>query len=122
MRVETITRNGKEFAVVPVERLQKLMDDSEMLADVRAYDAVKKRLAEGEEELIPLAISERRLSGESPLRIWREHRKLTQEQLARKAKVSRALIAAIETNRKTGSVTTWKKLGTALSVGWEQLT
>lgn len=122
MRVETITRNGKEFAVVPVERLQKLMDDAEMLADVRAYDAVKKRLAEGEEELIPLAISERRLSGESPLRIWREHRKLTQEQLARKAKVSRALIAAIETNRKTGSVTTWKKLGTALSVGWEQLT
>ena len=122
MRVETITRNGKEFAVVPVERLQKLMDDAEMLADVRAYDAVKKRLAEGEEELIPLAISERRLNGESPLRIWREHRKLTQEQLARKAKVSRALIAAIETNRKTGSVTTWKKLGTALSVGWEQLT
>jgi len=55
------------------------------------------------------------------LRIWREHRKLTQEQLAKKARVSRALIAAIETKRKTGSVGTWKKLGAALDVGWELL-
>jgi hypothetical protein len=37
------------------------------------------------------------------------------------AKVSRALIAAIETKRKAGSVSTWKKLGTALNVGWELL-
>jgi hypothetical protein len=35
--------------------------------------------------------------------------------------VSRALIAAIETKRKAGSVSTWKKLGAALGVGWEQL-
>jgi len=55
------------------------------------------------------------------LRIWREHRSLTQQQLAIKAKVSRALIAAIETKRKTGSVSTWKKLGAALHVSWEQL-
>jgi len=47
--------------------------------------------------------------------------KLTQEQLAKKAKVSRALIAAIETKRKAGSVSSWKKLGAALDVGWEQL-
>jgi hypothetical protein len=35
MRVETITRKGKEFAVIPVAALQKLMEDAEMLADVR---------------------------------------------------------------------------------------
>ncbi len=121
MHVETITRKGKEFAVVPVQTLQKLMEDAEMLADVKAYDAAKARLHSGEDELIPLEITERRLSGEPALRIWREHRKLTQEQLARKAKLSRALIAAIETKRKSGSVSTWKKLGAALDVSWEQL-
>jgi hypothetical protein len=42
--------------------------------------------------------------------------------LAKASKVSRALIAAIETKRKVGSVGTWKKLGAALDVGWEQLT
>ena len=115
MRIETITRKGKEFAVIPAKILQKLMEDAEMLADVMAYDAAKVRLKDGEDELIPLEISERRLRGEPALRIWREHRKLTQEQLAKRARVSRALIAAIETNRKTGSVSTWKKLGAALN-------
>jgi len=121
MRVETITRKGREFAVVPVEELRKLREDAEMLADVKAYDAVKARLQNGEDELIPLEITERRLSGEVALRIWREYRKLTQEKLAKKAKVSRALIAAIETGRKSGSVSTLKRLGGALGVGWELL-
>ena len=121
MRVETITRKGKEFALIPVRALQKLMEDAEMLADVKVYDAAKARLEDGSDELIPLEITERRLRGEPALGIWREHRKLTQEQLAKKARVSRALIAAIETKRKTGSVGTWKKLGAALDVGWELL-
>jgi len=97
------------------------MEDAEMLADVKAYDAVKARLENGEDELVPLEITERRLRGEPALRTWREYRKLTQDQLAQKSKVSRALIAAIETNRKAGSVRTWKKLGAALGVSWEQL-
>jgi DNA-binding XRE family transcriptional regulator len=121
MRIETITRKGEEFAVIPVAALQKLLADAEMLADVKAYDAAKARLEDGSDELIPLGIIERRLRGEPALRIWREHRKLTQERLAKKAKVSRALIAAIETKRKTGSVGTWKKLGAALDISWEQL-
>ena len=121
MRIETITRKGKEFAVIPVKDLQKLMEDAEMLADVKAYDAAKARLQAGDDELIPLEITERRLRGEPALRIWREYRKLTQEQLAKKSKLSRALIAAIETNRRSGSVSTWKKLGAALNVSWEQL-
>ncbi len=121
MRIETITRKGKEFAVIPVADLQKLMEDAEMLADVKAYDAAKARLEAVEDELIPLEITERRLRGEPALRIWREYRHLTQEQLAKKSKVSRALIAAIETNRKAGSISTLKKLGAALDVSWEQL-
>jgi mRNA interferase RelE/StbE len=80
-----------------VEDLRKLMQDAELLADVKAYDAAKARLRskDGEDELIPLEITERRLKGEAALRVWREYRKLTQERLAKRAKVSRALIAAI---------------------------
>jgi DNA-binding XRE family transcriptional regulator len=121
MGIQTITRKGREFALIPVEDLQKLMEDAEMLADVKAYDAAKAGLESGEDELVPLEIIERRMRGESALRIWREHRKLTQEQLAKSAKISRALVAAIETKRKAGSVKTWKKLGAALDVSWEQL-
>jgi hypothetical protein len=46
-----------------------------MLADVKAYDAAKARLENGEDELVPLEIIERRLSEEPTRRIWREQRK-----------------------------------------------
>lgn len=39
----------------------KVVDDAEMLADVKAYDAAKARLESGEDELIPLETTERRL-------------------------------------------------------------
>ena len=54
-----------------------------MLVDVMAYDAAKARLARGEDELVPLDLTERRLGGESPVKIWRESRGLTQEALAK---------------------------------------
>lgn len=121
MHIERITRKGREFAVIPVEQLQRLMEDAEMLADVKAYDAAKARLERGEDELVPLEITERRLVGEDPLKVWREHRGLTQEQLAKKSGVSRVLIAAIETKRKGGSLATIKKLAKTLNVDWESL-
>ena len=65
MIIEKISRNGKEFAVIPVQDLQKLIDDAEMFADVQAYDAAKGRLERGEDELIPFEIIERRINGES---------------------------------------------------------
>jgi hypothetical protein len=122
MRIEKITRNGKEFAVIPVEDLQKLLDDGEMLTDVKAYDAAKGCLERGEDELIPLEITERRLDGENPMKIWCEHRKLTQEGLAKSSHVSRAMIAAIEVGTKTAGVATLKKLAMALKIDLGDLT
>jgi DNA-binding XRE family transcriptional regulator len=121
MRIETVTRKGREFALIPIRDFQRLMEDAEMLSDVKAYDTAKTRLEDGGDELVPLEITERRLKGEPALRIWREYRKLTQEQLAKKSRVSRALIAAIETKRKTGSVSTLQRLGAVLDLSWEQL-
>ena len=62
-----------------------------MLVDVVAYDAAKLRLVRGEDEVVPLDICERRLGGESPVKIWREYRGLTQEKLVKLCKVSRLL-------------------------------
>ena len=121
MRIERLTRNGKELAVIPFAELQKLMDDAEMLADVTAYDAVKARLERGEDEVIPLEIVERRLAGESPVKIWREYRGLTQAELSKASRVSRSMIAAIEAGHKGGAVATLKKLAAALKVGLDNL-
>jgi hypothetical protein len=53
MRIEKVVRRGKEFAILPMDGLRKLVDAAEMLADVKAYDAAKGRLARGEDELDP---------------------------------------------------------------------
>jgi DNA-binding XRE family transcriptional regulator len=121
VRIERITRGGKQFAILPIDRLKKLMDDAEMLADVMAYDAAKGRLERGEEELIPLAITERRLAGESAAKIWRQHRRMTQEDLAKASGVSRPMIAAMEAGHKRGGIATLKKLAKALKIDLDHL-
>jgi len=121
MRIEKITRHGKQLGILPMDELKRLLDDAEMLADVRAFDAAKARLERGEDEPIPLEITERRIAGESAVKIWREHRGLTQEGLAKASKVSRSMIAAIEAKHKTGAVATLKKLAVALKIDLDHL-
>ena len=121
MRIEKITRKGRTFAVIPLAALQKLMSDAETLAGVKAYDIAKGRLERGHDELIPFEMVERRSAGEKPLRIWRQHRGLTQEGLAEASRVSRAMIGAIEAGHKTGGVATLKKLAVALNVDLDNL-
>ncbi len=94
---------------------------SRRAADSLAYDEAKQRLQSGEDEAIPFAMIERRLAGESLVKIWREYRALTQAKLAEKSGVSRAMIAAIETGNKTGSVETLKAIAAALKVGLDDL-
>ena len=50
------------------------------------------------------------------LKRWRERRGLTQEDLARKAKVHRVYLAQIETQTKTPSLATLERLAKALKV------
>ncbi|HEX5482986.1 MAG TPA: helix-turn-helix transcriptional regulator [Terriglobia bacterium] len=121
MRIEKVVRGGKEFAVIPVEYLQKLVNDAEMLADVAAYDVVKARIERGEDEAVPFEITERRVAGESAVKVWREYRGLTQEGLAKVSGVSRSMIAAIEAGHKTGGIVTLKKLATSLDVDLDNL-
>ena len=118
---ETVTKNGTTFGLLPLQDIEKLLEDSEMLADIRAYDTAKARLEHGEDEIIPLELIERRLNKENPIKIWREYRELTQEALAKASGISRPMIAAIESGHKTGAATTLKKLATALDVSMEQI-
>ena len=122
MKPQIISKDGQpEYAVVPYNDYQKLLANAEMLVDLVAYDATKRALASGEEELIPAAVVDRLLDGDNPIRVWREFRGLTSAKLATACDVSAAAISQLEAGKRQPSVALLKKLAAALRVDLEQL-
>jgi ribosome-binding protein aMBF1 (putative translation factor) len=100
------------------EALVEAIEDAE---DAAALREVEARLGAGETEEIPIEMAERLLEGASPVRVWREHRGLSQGELARRAGVGVSYLSEIETGRKPGSLDAVAKLARALGVAVDDL-
>jgi ribosome-binding protein aMBF1 (putative translation factor) len=61
------------------------------------------------------------LDDESPVKVWREKRGLTQRELAEQAAVSPSYLAEIETGKKPGSAAALRKLSRVLAIPMENL-
>ena len=114
MKHEIIQKEGNPYIVIPVEKYEQLLEDSEMLSDIQAYDQAQSR----DEESFPLEVIEKiTLKGEHPLKVWREYRHLTQEQLAETiGSISRAYLSEIESGKKSGSVKVLKAIAAVLDI------
>lgn len=110
---DTITIPRAEY-----DRLVALAEDAADLAAIEAHEAAKAR---GEVVYLPDDAVSRILDGEHPLKIFREHRGLTQQELAAAAGVNRSYLAEIETSRKPGSVDALRRLASTLGVTIEDL-
>jgi DNA-binding XRE family transcriptional regulator len=117
MKAEIIEKKGRRFAVVPLKDFEQLQQDSEMLDDIRAYDAAKTR----KEEAFPSDVAQRLAAGEHPIRVFRDHRGLTQEELAKSAKIARAYLAEIESGRKEGSISVLRAIAAALNLDLDDI-
>ncbi len=110
-----------EMITIPLDEYQALRHAAEELDDLRAFDRAKGALDAGEDELFPAETLNRLLAGESPLRVWRELRGLTQSGLASTSGVNRVQIADIEAGRRKGSIETARKLADTLGVAIDDL-
>jgi transcriptional regulator with XRE-family HTH domain len=61
------------------------------------------------------------LEGVNPVRVFREHRKMTQRQLADAADLHQTTISQIETGERSGSVEVFLRLAKALGLDIEDL-
>lgn len=86
-----------------------------MLQDTEAYDAAMQAIAEGE-ELVPMELVDAMLDGENPIRVWREYRGLTQQQLAAAAGISKSYLSQIESGTRTGSTEVLSAIAAALDL------
>jgi DNA-binding XRE family transcriptional regulator len=119
MTPEIVDKQGKPHALIPLEFYEQLVEDAEMLADIRAFDAAKER----NEESFPQDVVERMtLGGDHPLKVLREYRGMTQEELAEAAGgISRVYISDIELGKKNGSAKVLRALAHVLQVDMEML-
>jgi transcriptional regulator with XRE-family HTH domain len=73
-------------------------------------------LANGSEELIPSSVVFALARGENPIRVWREHRKLTQQQLSERVLISVPYLSQLETGKRSPSLAVLTKLVAALNL------
>ena len=103
MNVQIIERDGNpEWAVIPYKEYMRLVAEVEMAQDVSDYDTTLKAVERGDEEIVPAKIVYAILDGENPIRVWREHRKLTQRQLAEAAGISTPYLSQLELGKRAG--------------------
>jgi len=95
-----------------------LLEQAEDAEAARANDRAK---AQRDQETVPIAVADAMLAGEHPMRVWREYRRMTQDQLAQAAGVRRAYVAQLESGRRRGSTKVLADIARALGVDIEDL-
>jgi DNA-binding XRE family transcriptional regulator len=120
--IQLIERDGKpEWAVLPYDEYLALLEQAEMLEDIRDYDAAKAALENGEDELIPSEVVYAILDGKNPIKVWREYRGLTQQQLADKVGISKPYLSQIETGKRKGTTDILSAIAKALDVSLNEV-
>lgn len=120
--IQIIERDGKpEWAVMPFDEYQRLMALAEDRQDAADAAAALVSVQQGNEELLPQEVVKRLISGESPVRVWREHRGLTQKELAQASGLTQAMITMIENGHRKGTVQTLTSLAKVLKIDLDDL-
>jgi len=120
--MDYVTENG--FVKVPkrefegmLSEIQNLKEAMEDRLDIAALDQALRL----DEELLPAELVKRMVNAESPVRVFREHRGLTQQALADAAGVSKTTISELESGRKDGSIKTLSAIADTLNVDIDDL-
>jgi ribosome-binding protein aMBF1 (putative translation factor) len=115
---DTVTIRRSDF-----ELLVEAAEDAEDFAALAEHDAEEARLGRdaARREYLTADEAERLLDGESPIKVWRNKRGLSQRALAKAAGMQPGYLAEIETGRKPGSADALNRLSTALSVAMKDL-
>jgi DNA-binding XRE family transcriptional regulator len=123
MKAQIIEKNGHpEFAVIPYADYQHFLELLEDESDARVIAEFHEAYTAGREFMVPDEILRRELAGESPIKLWRELRGLTQQELSEKAGISKPYLSQIETGKRQGTVETLSALARSLDIPLDVLT
>ncbi|WP_370340496.1 helix-turn-helix domain-containing protein [Shinella oryzae] len=115
------TPGGEEMVVLARAEYEALVEMAEMLEDVAAYDEAKRRIAEGEDIMVPSEFVDRLIDGESPVRVWRDFRGMSSKDLAKAVGISAAYLSEIENGKKEGSISVFRSIAKTLRIDLDDL-
>jgi DNA-binding XRE family transcriptional regulator len=122
VRFETTLKG--EVAILPraeYERLKKLADEAmEDAGTARLVARAKKEVARGV-PLLPKEVVDRLADGENPIRVLREFRDYTQNDLKQAVGITQGYLSDLETGKRKGPFELQRKIARALGVPFELL-
>lgn len=122
MTVKILEADGKPaFAIVPYDEYRALRDLADDANDAAALARFAKRFAKGREKTVPSDIVDRMLAGESPLRVWRQHRGMSAAALADAADITPAHVSKLESGKGEPSLSLLRRLSRVLDVDLDLL-
>jgi ribosome-binding protein aMBF1 (putative translation factor) len=108
-----------EVAILPRKDYEALVakaaEADEDAGTARAVARARKDTAAGA-PLLPKEIADRIANGESPVRVLREWKEMTQMDLSFRARISQSHISDIESGRRTGTSSTLRSIANVLKV------
>ena len=102
-----------------LEKLERHYDTlREMIEEQEAADAFQRTR---DQEAVPDEIVGRLLAGESPIRVWREHRGLSLRALASQVGMSPSMLSDMETGKSEGRPGILRKIASTLRISTDEL-
>lgn len=126
--------SGARFAVMPeadfliIEATLKHLgialrhkDAAENVRDIVEASIVRGRIERREEETYPAELVAKLVSGENPVRAFRNWRGMSAGELAGYSDISAPYLSEIENGNKAGSIKVMKRIAKALAIDLEEL-
>jgi ribosome-binding protein aMBF1 (putative translation factor) len=115
---KTVTLRKRDWKAL-IARLEDLEDLAAVEERLAYEEKVGKEIAR--RDYLTGDEMKRILDDESPVKVWREKRGLTQRELADEAVISPSYLAEIETGKKPGSAVALRNLSRVLAIPMENL-
>lgn len=116
MNVQIIELDGAPaLAVLPIAEWNALLEQLEDLQDIADAQAALN------EETFPAEFVDRLLSGEAPLKVWRDYRGLTLQALAEACSVTEQMLSMMEDGNVNPSADLLARLARALDCDMDDL-
>ena len=107
-------KDGKPYVMIPLQEYHAMSKNGQKSTDKKSSSHSSGLPADLIETL--------KSSDQHPIRVIRKYQKLTQQDLAAKAEISRPFLTEIETGKKNGSLQAIKQIADALDVSIDIIT